>query len=134
MADTSSTVLVDTPSELQKHYDMVLACIRERISFLENPEAPIGEPLDHITDADLAPLVRVIQSRISFGASLSEAAMLFLYREVDSFLAEYNDMRLMTRADYYEDAIAGGKVTEVKLDHDLTRLSNVVAGKDLAQR
>lgn len=125
--------IVETPDEVQKHYDMLLPYLEELKAYAADPSSPPGEFSDQLEELDLEPLIRVIQARITHGASSSEAAILYAFRDFDSMLEEYA-MRQMTRESYYTDRVLESEETIIKVQADVANILALLGGNDISQR
>lgn len=130
---TTRTTLNDTPVEAKALVTMILDWEKERKEFLSNPSSTIGECIDFIEDADLTPLVRTMQSRISASGSISEASVIIMFRMLDSLLDEYK-MRTMSRSDYFADAVDDQIAHIERLQASMDKYLVIMQGNDSTQR
>lgn len=129
----SQELLTDTPAEALSLTARVLDFEKERSKFLSDASSDIGEGSDFLEEMDLTPLVRTIQSRIKASASMSEAAVIAMYRTLDSFQEEYK-MRLMTREEYAADAVKDQEAHVARVSADMSKFTTVMTGSDYTQR
>lgn len=97
--------IVDLPKEVEKNLSTILKYHEEKSGFYKDPDSFLGEFGDYISDLNLNAIIRIIRARIDKSMSIGEASLISTYRDVESAVYEYNEIRSMSRDDYYGDAI-----------------------------
>lgn len=121
----------DTVEVLESQYDKVIAYLKSKLGFLQDPTAIPDEIVDTEVFDDTLPLDTI--KRVSkSGASLSESALLSAYRDLHAVDAE-KSLRLMTRRDYYTDSSDEESDNINKWSYNKTRNSLIMRGRDISQ-
>ena len=89
--------------DIEKMYDSVLLYLVSKQAYYVDPSAPDSEFVD-LEEFELASTVNTIQRQIQSIPNIGEAATIKGYRDFRAAIAEH-DIRLMSRADYWSDAI-----------------------------
>ena len=96
--------IVDLPSDVEKNLSTILKYLQEKSGFYQDPDSFLGEFGDYISDINLNSIMRVIRARIDKSMSIGEASLISTFRDLESAVYEYNEIRMMNRDDYYGDA------------------------------
>lgn len=90
--------------DIKSMYEQIVAYLISKQGYYADSTTPDSEFNDH-ADFDLTSAIYTIQRQIKGTAGLGEAATIKGYRDIRSSEAEY-DIRLQSRASYWEDAAA----------------------------
>lgn len=90
--------------DIGRMYDQVIAYLEAKKSYYADPNVSDSEFLDY-KDFDLTSAINTIQMQVKNRPSIGEAATIRGYRDIRASDAEY-DIRLMSRAAYWSDALA----------------------------
>lgn len=96
--------MADVDVEIKEMYGQLIDYLITKQAYYANSGSPDSEFNDH-NIFDLTNAVYTIQRQIKSLPSIGEAATIKGYRDLRSSIAEY-EMRLQTRASYWEDAAA----------------------------
>lgn len=109
------------------------AMYKEILAYLESQKLYLSDPLsapDEFLDKkpiELASTVAAIQKMVRYQPSLVESAVIKAYRELRSLQFEY-DMRLMSRADYYSDALLEIEESIARTNYNSVTNQSMMAG------
>ena len=84
-------------------YDKMIEYSKSKGGYFKDPSSAPGELSDFLEGVDLNDAVKAIQMLIVKSPSLREASLIKSFRDMRSMQAE-NDIRMMSRADYFKDA------------------------------
>lgn len=127
-------MIVDLPSEVNKNLETILKYQQEKSGFYKNPDSFSGEFGDYTNSINISSIMRVIRARIDKSMSIGEASMISTYRDIESALREYNDIKMLSRDDYYNDAIDESEQMIAMHKNKTTVLNSRLSGTDPLQR
>lgn len=127
-------MIVDLPSEVNKNLETILKYQQEKSGFYKNPDSFSGEFGDYANSLNLNGIMRVIRARIDKSMSIGEASMISSYRDVESAIREYNDIKMLSREDYYNDAVDEAEQMIAMHKNKTTIVNSRLNGTDPLQR